>query len=249
MASNTSGASATAPDDRHLMRIDLDDLSQADSIRSVYVYEAPVRLWHWINALAITVLSITGYWIASPLPASAGEASQHYLMGYIRFTHFAAGYILAIGLLGRIYWAIVGNYYAKELFWLPIYQLGYWKDLWQVVKWYSFLSERPGQYIGHNPLARAAMFLFFLVPCIFMVLSGFAMYSEGLGVDSWADALFGWIIPLYGQSQDVHTWHHLGMWVILCFVILHIYFAVRDEIVGRSSMVSTMLSGHRTFKD
>ena len=160
-----------------------------------------------------------------------------------------AGYILAIGLLGRMYWAVVGNYYAKELFWLPIYQLGYWKDLWQVVKWYSFLSERPGQYIGHNPLARAAMFLFFLVPCIFMVLSGFAMYSEGLGVDSWADALFGWIIPLYGQSQDVHTWHHLGMWVILCFVILHIYFAVRDEIVGRSSMVSTMLSGHRTFKD
>jgi Ni/Fe-hydrogenase 1 B-type cytochrome subunit len=39
------------------------------------------------------------------------------------------------------------------------------------------------------------------------------------------------------------------MWVIICFVILHIYFAIRDEIVGRSSMVSTMISGHRTFKD
>ena len=31
-----------------------------------------------------------------------------------------------------------------------------------------------------------------------------------------------------GQSQDVHTWHHLGMWAIVCFVIMHIYFAVRD---------------------
>jgi Ni,Fe-hydrogenase I cytochrome b subunit len=34
-----------------------------------------------------------------------GEASDHYLMGYIRFAHFAAGYMLAVGLLGRAYWA------------------------------------------------------------------------------------------------------------------------------------------------
>lgn len=34
---------------------------------AVYVYEAPVRLWHWINALTITVLAITGYFIANPL--------------------------------------------------------------------------------------------------------------------------------------------------------------------------------------
>ena len=27
-------------------------------VRSIYVYEAPVRLWHWINALAIVVLAI-----------------------------------------------------------------------------------------------------------------------------------------------------------------------------------------------
>jgi len=232
-----------------LMHIDLDDLNQADAIRSVYVYEAPVRLWHWVNALAITVLAITGFLIASPLPSPGGEASQHFVMGYVRTAHFAAGYLLAIGLLGRTYWAVVGNYYAREMFWVPIFQLGYWKDLWQVVAWYSFISRRPGQYIGHNPLARAAMFCGYLMPAVMMVFTGFAMYGEGLGVDSWADAAFGWVIPLYGQSQDVHTWHHLGMWVIICFVIVHIYFAVRDEIVGRCSMVSTMLSGHRTFRD
>lgn len=249
MTSHTSTAAQALPEHRHLMKVDLDDLSQADAIRSVYVYEVPVRIWHWINALAITVLAITGYLIASPLPAPTGEASKHFMMGYIRFAHFMAGYALAIGLLGRMYWAVVGNYYAKELFWLPVFQLGYWKDMWKVIQWYAFLSPRPGQYIGHNPLARAAMFCFFLVPCIFMVFTGFAMYAEGEGTDSWADAIFGWVTPLYGQSQDVHTWHHLGMWVILCFLILHIYFAVRDEIVGRSSMVSTMLSGHRTFRD
>ena len=29
----------------------------------IYVYEAPLRLWHWVNALCIVVLCITGYLI------------------------------------------------------------------------------------------------------------------------------------------------------------------------------------------
>ena len=32
-----------------------------------------------------------------------------------------------------------------------------------------------------------------------------------------ADHVFGWVIPLFGQSQDVHTWHHFGMWMIVIF--------------------------------
>ncbi|OYU65534.1 MAG: Ni/Fe-hydrogenase, b-type cytochrome subunit, partial [Burkholderiales bacterium PBB5] len=56
-------------------------IAQGHAIRSVYVYEAPVRLWHWINALCITVLAVTGYLIGSPLPTMPGEASAHFLMG------------------------------------------------------------------------------------------------------------------------------------------------------------------------
>ena len=70
-------------------------------VRSIYVYEAPVRLWHWINALAVLVLAVSGYFIGKPLPTMPGEASDNFLMGYIRFAHFAAGYVLAVGLAGR----------------------------------------------------------------------------------------------------------------------------------------------------
>jgi Ni,Fe-hydrogenase I cytochrome b subunit len=35
---------------------------------AVYVYQAPLRAWHWINALSITILAISGYLIGSPLP-------------------------------------------------------------------------------------------------------------------------------------------------------------------------------------
>ncbi|ABM37281.1 Ni/Fe-hydrogenase, b-type cytochrome subunit [Polaromonas naphthalenivorans] len=225
------------------------EVARARSIKSVYVYEAPVRVWHWINALAITVLGVTGYFIGSPLPTMPGEASDHFVMGYIRFAHFAAGYLLAIGLLGRIYWAIVGNHHAREMFWVPIFQRAYWVEVLGMLKWYAFLTERPGRYVGHNPLARFAMVFSFLLTAVFMVLTGFALYAEGSQAGSWQDKAFGWIIPLFGQSQDVHTLHHLGLWVLLSFVIVHVYAAIREDIMGRSSVISTMISGYRTFKD
>lgn len=225
------------------------EVAQAASIKSVYVYEAPVRLWHWVNALSITVLAITGYLIGSPLPTQPGEASANYLMGYIRFAHFAAAYVFAIGMLGRIYWACVGNHHARELFTLPLFRAAYWRDLLTMLKWYAFLIPAPNRYVGHNPLARFAMFFVFVFLSVFMIVTGFALYGEGLGMGSWADRLFGWVIPLMGQSQDVHTWHHLGLWVMVCFVMLHVYAAIREDIMGRQSIVSTMISGHRTFKE
>ncbi|MBI5259708.1 MAG: Ni/Fe-hydrogenase, b-type cytochrome subunit [Burkholderiales bacterium] len=224
-------------------------LAQARAFKSVYVYEAPVRLWHWVNALAITVLAVTGYFIGSPLPTQPGEASANYLMGYIRFAHFAAGQLLTVGLLGRAYWAFVGNHHARELFTLPVHRAAYWREVLVMLKWYLFLIPQPSRYVGHNPLARLGMFMGYLLLSVFMIVTGFALYGEGLQAGSWADMLFGWVIPLFGQSQDVHTWHHLGLWGMVIFVLLHVYAAVREDIMGRQSMISTMVSGTRTFKD
>ncbi|WP_439673036.1 Ni/Fe-hydrogenase, b-type cytochrome subunit [Cupriavidus necator] len=225
------------------------EVAQGALLKSVYVYEAPIRIWHWINALAITVLAVTGFFIGSPLPTQPGEASANYLMGYIRFAHFAAAYVFAIGMLGRVYWALVGNHHARELFSVPILSRTYWRDVLSMLKWYAFVSSRPNRYVGHNPLARFAMFYVFVLASMFMVFTGFALYGEGTQQGSWGERVFGWVIPLLGQSQDVHTWHHLGMWVIVMFVILHVYAAIREDIMGRQSVVSTMISGYRTFKD
>jgi Ni/Fe-hydrogenase 1 B-type cytochrome subunit len=224
-------------------------VARAKALRSVYVYEAPVRVWHWINALAILVLCVTGYFIGRPLPTMPGEASDHFLMGYIRFAHFAAGYVFAIGLLGRVYWAFVGNHHARELFSVPIFTASYWRELGQYTAWYFFLHDRPNQYLGHNPVARIAMHFLFVWISVFMLFTGFALYGEGAGAGSWQERMFGWVIPLLGQSQDVHTYHRLAAWGMVTFVIVHIYASIREDIMGRQSIISTMVSGHRTFKD
>lgn len=224
---------------------------ESHSEPSVYVYEAPMRIWHWTNALAIVVLCITGYFIGSPMPTLSGEASDHYLMGYIRFIHFAAGYILAIAFVLRIYWFFVGNAVAKEIFLHNILKRSYWEELWHEVKWYMFLVKEPKLYKGHNPLAILSMFWLFILPVIFMIFSGFALYGEGTLPGSWAHTFFSsWMIPLFGgNSFTLHTWHHVTMWIIIIFVMIHVYVAVREDIMSRQSIISSMISGWRNFKD
>jgi Ni/Fe-hydrogenase 1 B-type cytochrome subunit len=215
---------------------------------TVMVYEAPVRIWHWINALCISVLVVSGILIARPLPSVSGEASANFLMGYVRFAHFAAAYVFAVGFLFRIYFAFAGNHHAKQLFVLPITDASWWRGMKKELLWYAFVLKRPEKYIGHNPLAHLFMFLFVTVAAVLMICTGFALYGEGAGAASWQSHLFGWVIPLMGGSQAVHSWHHLGMWGVVTFAILHIYAAVREDAMSRQTMISAMISGQRTFR-
>lgn len=217
---------------------------------AVYVYEAPIRLWHWIQFFAIATLCVTGYLIGSPLPSQPGEAYNHFLMGYIRFAHFSAAYIFIIGFLFRIYWAFVGNVHAREIFLPPIFRAEYWKGVWHEIKWYLFLVREPKKYSGHNPLAILAMHVMFVWGTIFIILTGLALFGEGTQAGSWQYEWFSsWITPLFGQPQAVRTTHHLAMWYLVTFILVHIYVAIREDIMSRQSIVSSMISGWRTFKD
>ncbi|MEW5963598.1 MAG: Ni/Fe-hydrogenase, b-type cytochrome subunit [Pseudomonadota bacterium] len=217
---------------------------------AIYVYEAPLRLWHWVNAFSIFTLAATGYLIGSPPPSVGGEASFSFLFGWIRYLHFAAGYILVIGFLFRIYWAFAGNEHTKQIFLPPVWKRNFWDELLHEVKWYGMVAKAPLKYSGHNPLATLVMHLMFVWGIVFMIVTGLALYGEGSGMGSWQHTYFSsWVIPLFGQSQDVHTWHHLGMWVFICFVIIHVYAAVREDIMSRQSIMSSMFSGWRTFRD
>lgn len=217
---------------------------------SVYVYEVPVRLWHWLNAAMIFVLMGTGYLIASPLPTmEIAEATDQFLFGYIRFAHFAAGMVLTVAFAARIGWAFFGNVHSRQMFKLPIHNRRWIKELIFELKWYLFLVPQPRKYVGHNPLAHAAMFFFITLGMTFMIVTGFALYAEGAGQGSIYHQAFGWVLDLTQNSQRLHTLHHLGMWSIVVFSIIHIYAAIREDIMSRQSMLSTIVSGWRTFKD
>lgn len=214
----------------------------------VYVWEAPVRIWHWVMVLSMLVLCLSGYFIGAPLPSVPGEASDNFLMGYIRFAHFAAGYVFAIVFVMRIYWAFVGNRYSREIFVLPVtlFKASYWRDLFRVIGHYAFIIREPDPHVGHNPLAMTAMFFMFVLGTVFMIVTGFALYGEGTGMGTWSFSLFtSWVMPLIGDSQRVHTWHHLGMWYLILFAMVHMYFAIREDIYSGLTVISSMVGGWR----
>ncbi|SDG83444.1 Ni/Fe-hydrogenase 1 B-type cytochrome subunit [Bradyrhizobium sp. Rc2d] len=209
---------------------------------------APVRLWHWVNAAAILMLSLTGYLIGTGTPAIWGETSGNFLFGYIRFAHFSAGYVLSVGFLLRIYWALMGNAHAMQIFCVPLWRRYFWREVYHEIRWYAFLRVEPERRVGHNRLAQLAMFFMFTQTITFMVVTGFALYGQGAGTDSWQYKLFGWMFSIWPNSQDVHTWHHLGLWVIVIFALVHIYAVIRDDVMSRRSIYST-ISGERGFRD
>jgi Ni/Fe-hydrogenase 1 B-type cytochrome subunit len=39
------------------------------------------------------------------------------------------------------------------------------------------------------------------------------------------------------------------MWYLITFIMIHVYVAIREDIMSRQSLISTMISGWRMFKD
>src|SRR5512135_2210823 len=87
---------------------------ERNNIRRVYVWQLPVRLYHWMNALAVTALAVTGYIIGKPVAVvDAAEASYSYWFGTVRFIHFLAAFVFFFNFLFRLYWGFVGNRFAR----------------------------------------------------------------------------------------------------------------------------------------
>ena len=66
------------------------------TLQQVYVYETPVRIWHWVMMIAMIVLVATGYLIGSPWSGPSREATFTYFFGNIRLIHFLAGAVFVV---------------------------------------------------------------------------------------------------------------------------------------------------------
>jgi len=217
-------------------------------LEPVYVYEAPVRLWHWLMMVALLVLGVTGYLIGSPPPAIGGEAAFSYFFGYIRMTHFIAAMVFAISFLVRVYWAIVGNHTSREIFILPVWNASWWGGFFRQMANYLFLRKESDLWVGHDPLAQLSMFVMYTLGTIFSIVTGFALYAEQWGWGTLPMNLMGWVFVLFGDPQTVRTLHHLAMWYMVLFAFIHVYMVIREDIMSGQTIISTMVNGIRMWK-
>ena len=210
-------------------------------LKLVYVWQQPVRIYHWVNVLAVFVLVVTGYLIGAPLAIQSGaEASFNYWYGTIRFLHFAAGYLFFFNFIFRIYWGFVGNEYAKWDNYIP-YKKSQWVSIWNVLKVDIFkLKLGPYDTVGHNSLASFSYFITFIA-FILQSLTGFGLYAAMS--PSWFPKLFAWFVPLVGGDLAARNLHHILMWVFILFTLVHVYLVFYHDYVERNGVTSSMIGG------
>lgn len=208
----------------------------------LYVWEWPIRLFHWVNALAITVLFATGLMIADPALTATGEPFEVSVMGTIRMVHFAAAYVMLVGFLVRLYWFLVGNVHARSGF--PYFwRLRWWRNLWrQCLDYLKFDFGHP--HLGHNALAGLSYVVLVIGLGCLQMATGFAMLSESDPQGFWG-SLVGWVIPLCGGSAHVHQWHHLFAWGFAVFVVLHLYIVFLDARQYRNGLIMSIITGFK----
>lgn len=215
--------------------------------RRVYVWEFPVRLFHWVNATGILLLMVTGFLIGNPqVLIRSNEAFQQYWFGWVRFIHFASAYVVFFNFLFRVYWGFVGNQFARWSNWFPVNKEQL-LDMWETVRIDILQLKLKGKIsVGHNYLASLTYIGLFIL-FLFEVCSGFALYSSMSG--SFIPKLFTWMVPLMGGDANVRIWHHMVMWAFVLFSIIHVYLTFyHDYVEGRGDM-SSMLGGWKFEKD
>jgi Ni/Fe-hydrogenase 1 B-type cytochrome subunit len=221
--------------------------SQPEKFRRVYVWEFPVRLYHWVNALCVVVLCVTGYLIGRPLAITySSEAYQQYWFGTVRFLHFVTAFVFFFNFLVRLYWGFVGNQYAKWSNFIPHHRTQ-WREMIEVMKVDVLQTRVQGLItLGHNALAGLIYFLSFLA-FLFQSLTGFALYSSMS--QARLPRLFAWITPLMGGDFAVRQWHHIFMWFFIWFTLVHVYLVFYHDYIEGRGTTSSMVGGWKFDSD
>jgi Ni/Fe-hydrogenase b-type cytochrome subunit len=229
-------STATAPQE-HLSR------GPSAEYKQVYLWHWPVRAMHWIAAACVVTLIVTGFFIGGPYFMTSGSASEHFLMGRVRFIHFTAAGVLVATAILRVYWLFVGNKFERWKALFPVSGKD-WVNLWKVVRAYMFVkADKAPHYMGHNPIQQFAYTGVYALATI-QVLTGFYLYSlsdPGGLFFTW----FGWVGSLLGGAQVARFVHHVMTWFWLIFLPVHVYLTIRADVLHKESRVSSIISGER----
>ncbi|HTW76049.1 MAG TPA: Ni/Fe-hydrogenase, b-type cytochrome subunit [Steroidobacteraceae bacterium] len=206
------------------------------SLERLYVWQLPVRLAHWLLFFSILVLSATGYYIGRPF------FGADLIMAKVRSVHLYASIVFTLSLLVRVYWAFAGNRYARWSELIPV-TMERLRSFWRALLFYTFLSREPVEYEGHNGLAGLTYAVIYGVYFV-MIATGLSLYTVYAPLGSPLN-VFRFLIPIFGGLQIARVIHHIGMWVILIFMVAHVYFVVLYSVVEHLGIFDSILSGFK----
>jgi Ni/Fe-hydrogenase b-type cytochrome subunit len=199
-----------------------------------------VRVTHWVNAIALTLMVGSGLRIFNAYPAFArrGEGFCCYpwehkaipdaltfggWLGGARHWHFSLMWVLVIN--GLVYLTF-------------IYLHGEWRDLvprrgdardaLAMIKFYLFVTKSHPRQGKHNAMQKATYFAL-PVLAIVQVLTGLAI---------WKPVQLGWITALFGGYVWARYWHFMTMVALIAISFVHIFMVFAVDPYSLQSMIT-----------
>ncbi len=208
----------------------------------VYVWQIPVRVTHWLIALSVVVLSVTGFYIGRPFITVPGPAGAPFMMGWAKVIHGYTAYVFIAAVLARIVWMFTGNKYARWDKFLPVYRTRQ-KGVLPTVSFYSFIRKMSPGYVGHNPLAGLAYTAVFGL-YLLAIATGLTMRGTSAGAGSLLHS-FASLAPFFGGLQVARWIHHVVMWLLLGFAVHHVYSAVLMASIEKKGLMDSIFTGFK----
>jgi Ni/Fe-hydrogenase b-type cytochrome subunit len=203
-----------------------------------------VRVTHWVNAIALTLMVGSGLRIFNAYPAFARKGEQFCCYP---FEHKAIPDALTFGgwLGGARHWhfAMMWVLVLNGLVYLTfIYLHGEWRDLvprrgdardaLAMIKFYLFVTKSHPHQGKHNAMQKAT---YFLLPILAL-----AQVLTGLAI--WKPVQLGWLTALFGGYVWARYWHFMTMLALIVISFAHIFMVFA---VDPYSLQSMLTGGYR----
>ncbi len=204
--------------------------------RATYEHPWPVRLSHWLNAIALVVMAGSGIQILRAFPAFGPKVPEHDIVNIPRA--LALGGWLAGGLQWHFtfMWIFGG---AAVLYVVTLVVTGRYRmvlfrprdvpGVWPMVRHYFLFGPRPPLAEPYNPLQKLAYTATLVLGAV-SLLTGLVLYKP---------AQFSMLAAMFGGYHLARIWHFVAMCGLLAFIPGHL---VMVAIHGWSNFTA-MLTG------
>ncbi|GGP76018.1 Ni/Fe-hydrogenase, b-type cytochrome subunit [Shewanella ulleungensis] len=209
------------------------------------IFTPAIRIFHWLRALAILVLVITGFYISWPFLV-APESSDVLVQGWIRFAHIVFGFLLTSITLVRFYLYFFSRNNIERKSFKDVLSFNSWIVQLKSYIWMGNL-HKAGVYGPLQFMTYVAISFVALIVCI----TGLVLYANvyHLGVGGLLGGVSDWLTALCGGLANLRTFHHYLTWAFIIFVVIHVYMAVWSGIRFKHNSVDSIVSGYDYHKD
>jgi len=219
---------------------------------------ATMRIIHWVTVLSMIIAVVTGLYIGHPYYQSfiADPAVDKYVMAWNRWWH------LMVAIIFDVTAVLIGYLYFFSRFEKPYKKLipnsSNIKEFVEVFLNLITFNRRKKFDSTHSDSFNIVFFTVFHLLLIMMLFTGLQLFVHGLAsgnssIGSWWPTMLhlttDWTLYVFGGNMGVRYAHHYTMYLILMWVMFHIYYQVWRTIFWQEGDISIVVGGSKFVKE